>query len=89
MFPNPSPLFAPLTNPAISMNSTVAGITFSGLYMFLSFSYLSSGRFTMPTWGSIVQKGKFSAGAFDFVSALNRVDLPTLGSPTIPHCNDI
>ena len=38
---------------------------------------------------SPVQKGKFSAGAFDFVKALNRVDLPTLGSPTIPHCNDI
>ena len=29
LFPNPSPLFAPWTNPAISMNSTVAGITFS------------------------------------------------------------
>ena len=43
----------------------------------------------MPTCGSIVQKGKFSAGAFDFVRALKSVDLPTFGSPTIPHCKDI
>jgi hypothetical protein len=33
-----------------------------------------------------VQKGKFSARAcFDAVRALNNVDLPTLGNPTIPH----
>jgi len=34
----------------------------------------------------MVQKGKFSAWAFfDVVNALNKVDLPTLGNPTIPH----
>mmetsp|Transcript_32814 Transcript_32814/g.53232 ORF Transcript_32814/g.53232 Transcript_32814/m.53232 type:complete len:95 (-) Transcript_32814:193-477(-) len=39
----------------------------------------------MPTFGSIVQKGKFAASAFAFSHrALNMVDLPTLGSPTIP-----
>jgi hypothetical protein len=33
-----------------------------------------------------VQKGKLAAWAFlDFVNALNRVDLPTLGKPTMPH----
>lgn len=34
--------------------------------------------------GSMVQKGKFSAGASLFVRMLKKVDLPTLGSPTIP-----
>ena len=47
---------------------------------------LSSGTATIPTFGSIVQKGKFSACAcFEVVRALNKVDLPTLGKPTIPH----
>ena len=36
--------------------------------------------------GSIVQKGKFSAGMPIFVSVLNRVLLPTLGKPTMPTC---
>lgn len=34
--------------------------------------------------GSIVQKGKFSAGMPIFVSTLNSVLFPTFGSPTIP-----
>ena len=54
-----------------------------------NFSSLESGSDTMPTCGSIVQKGKFSAGALDFVNALKSVDFPTFGSPTIPHCKDI
>ena len=33
----------------------------------------------------MVQNGKFSAAMPALVSALNSVDLPTLGSPTIPH----
>jgi hypothetical protein len=32
----------------------------------------------------MVQKGKFSAAAWDFVSTLKNVDFPTLGIPTIP-----
>jgi len=45
---------------------------------------------TSPIFGSIVQKGKFSAWALlEFVKALNKVDLPTLGKPTIPHLNPI
>ena len=44
-----------------------------------------SGTFTSPTFGSMVQKGKFAACAAAVrVSALNSVDLPTFGSPTIP-----
>ena len=44
----------------------------------------------MPILGSIVQKGKFAASAFfEAVNALNKVDLPTLGNPTIPHLNPI
>ena len=47
---------------------------------------LSSGTGTTPTLGSIVQNGKFSACALlEFVRALNKVDLPTFGNPTIPH----
>lgn len=34
--------------------------------------------------GSMVQKGKFSAGALSLVSRLNSVLLPTLGRPTMP-----
>uniref|UniRef100_A0A182QSV7 Uncharacterized protein n=1 Tax=Anopheles farauti TaxID=69004 RepID=A0A182QSV7_9DIPT len=34
--------------------------------------------------GSMVQKGKFSAGAALFVSTLKKVDLPTFGTPTMP-----
>ena len=50
-----------------------------------SFSRRSSGTLTMPRFGSMVQKGKFAAWAFRVrVTALKRVDLPTLGSPTIP-----
>jgi hypothetical protein len=36
-----------------------------------------------------VQKGKFADCAFAFDRQLNRVDLPTFGSPTIPHCKAI
>jgi hypothetical protein len=36
--------------------------------------------------GSIVQNGKFAACAFAFDRQLKRVDFPTFGNPTIPHC---
>jgi hypothetical protein len=36
-----------------------------------------------------VQKGKFAACAFALLSALNKVDFPTFGNPTIPACNAI
>ena len=50
----------------------------------------SSGTSTTPILGSIVQKGKFSACAFfEAVKALNKVDLPTFGNPTIPHLKPI
>ena len=42
---------------------------------------------TTPELGSMVQNGKFSAAIPAFVSALNSVDFPTFGSPTIPHLN--
>ena len=57
LFPKPSPLLAPLTSPAISVNSTIEGIVFSGLYIFFKLLSLSSGRVTIPEFGSIVQKG--------------------------------
>ncbi len=55
--PSPSPLLAPATSPAMSTNSTVAGIVFSGLAMAASAASLGSGTSTMPTFGSMVQKG--------------------------------
>ena len=57
LFPKPSPLLAPLTNPAISTISTVAGITFSGSTRSFNLSSLLSGTFITPTFGSIVQNG--------------------------------
>ena len=58
--------------------------------IFTKLSNLSSGTGTKPMLGSIVQKGKLAACALlELVSALNRVDLPTLGNPTIPHLKPI
>ena len=89
LFPNPSPLLAPFTRPAISTISTVVGITLSGFTMADKASNLSSGTDIIPTLGSIVQKGKFADCAFAFDKQLNNVDFPTLGNPTIPHFNAI
>jgi hypothetical protein len=77
-------LLAPLTNPAISTISTVAGITFSGLTRFSKVNNLLSGTLTTPILGSIVQNGKFALCAFEFDKQLNKVDFPTFGNPTIP-----
>ena len=53
-------------------------------------SSLLSTTSTIPILGSMVQKGKLAASAFfEAVRALNKVDLPTLGRPTIPHLNPI
>src|SRR6056297_192116 len=83
--PNPSPLEAPFTSPAISTKVMRAGITCLDAAMPASLSSRTSGTATSPTLGSIVQKGKFAACAAAVrVSALNSVDLPTFGSPTIP-----
>ena len=65
-----------------------AGTTFADFAISASRSSRGSGTFTSPTFGSIVQKGKFAACAAAVrVSALNSVDFPTLGSPTIPILN--
>ena len=69
----------------MSTNSTAVGITFCGLTMADSALRRGSGTGTTPTFGSIVQNGKFAAAIPALVSALNRVDLPTLGRPTMPH----
>ena len=54
-----------------------------------SSSKRGSGIGTTPVFGSIVQNGKLAASMPALVSALKRVDLPTFGSPTIPHLNPI
>ena len=80
----------PFTSPAISTNEIVVLIFFFEFEIDTNLSNLSSGTGTIPIFGSIVQKGKFSACALlEFVRALNKVDLPTLGNPTIPHLNPI
>lgn len=80
-------MLAHSTSPAISTNSTFAGMIFAPLTTIRIFSSLSSFTFTIPVFGSIVQNGKFAASAaYDLVRALNSVDLPTFGSPTIQIC---
>ena len=57
LLPSPSPLDAPLTSPAISVNSKLVGISLSGLYISFNTVILSSGTLTTPTLGSIVANG--------------------------------
>ena len=89
LLPKPSPFEAPFTKPAISTISQVAGTMRPGCTNSANLVSRSSGTVITPTLGSIVQKGKFAAWAFALDKQLNKVDLPTLGSPTIPHFNDI
>jgi hypothetical protein len=63
----------------------VVGITFSGLTNCSRLFNLLSGTVIVPTFGSIVQKGKLADCALAFERQLKRVDLPTFGNPTIPH----
>jgi hypothetical protein len=37
----------------------------------------------------MVQNGKLAAWALALLNALNKVDFPTFGNPTIPACNAI
>ena len=89
LFPRPSPFDAPFTSPAISTISQVAGTILPGCTISASLVRRSSGTVITPTLGSIVQKGKFAACAFALERQLKSVDLPTFGSPTIPHFNAI
>ena len=57
LLPRPSPRLAPFTSPAISTNSITAGVVFFGRYISLSLSRRASGTATIPTLGSMVQKG--------------------------------
>ena len=69
----------------MSTNVIRAGIILAEFAIAANLSKRVSGTFTSPTLGSIVQKGKFAAWAEAvLVSALNKVDLPTFGKPTIP-----
>jgi hypothetical protein len=73
------------TRPAISTKVMRVGMICLDPAIAASLSSRGSGTATSPTFGSMVQKGKFAACAAAVrVSALNSVDLPTFGSPTIP-----
>src|SRR5574344_324404 len=87
--PRPSPLLAPLTRPAMSTMSTVAGIVRTGRQISERTSRRRSGTLVDPRLGSIVQKGKLALCALLELTQLKSVDLPTFGSPTIPHFSDI
>lgn len=85
LLPSPSPFDAPFTSPAMSTISTVAGTMLLGLQISTRRVRRSSGTEITPTLGSIVQNGKLADWALALLRQLNRVDLPTLGSPTMPH----
>ena len=63
LLPKPSPLEAPSTSPAISTNSIVVLIFFFDFDISTNLSSLSSGTGTIPTFVSIVQKGKFAGSS--------------------------
>src|SRR3546814_422038 len=69
----------------MSTISIVLGTIRLGFTNPLSLARRSSGTVMTPTLGSMVQNGKFAACAFALERQLNKVDLPTLGKPTIPH----
>ena len=77
--------YAPFTSPAMSTISTVVGTIFVVLTIGASTARRSSGTVMTPTLGSMVQKGKFALCALALLRQLKRVDLPTFGSPTMPH----
>jgi len=55
--PSPSPLEAPATRPAMSTNSSVVGVVFSGPKSAERASSRASGTGTTPRFGSMVQNG--------------------------------
>ena len=57
LFPNPSPVLAPFTSPAMSTSRTVAGMTFSVVMWEAMTSSRGSGTGTTPTFGSMVANG--------------------------------
>src|SRR5882724_8781920 len=72
----------------MSTNSMAVGVIFFDWEICVILASRGSGTVTTPTFGSIVQKGYFSAGALWVrVTALKSVDFPTFGSPTIPALN--
>ena len=88
-FPRPSPRDAPSTRPAMSTKRIAVATFFAEDARSARVSSRTSGTGTTPTFGSIVQKGKFAASAPARESALNSVDFPTLGRPTRPTESDI
>ena len=57
LLPRPAPWDAPLTRPAMSTNSTMAGVFLLVCQISASLSSRASGTATMPLLGSMVQKG--------------------------------
>ena len=82
--PSPSPVCAPRTRPAMSWNSIVSCTTGEAPTTSATRSRRSSGTGTTATFGSTVVNGYPATSAPALVRALNSVDFPALGSPTMP-----
>ncbi len=83
LLPRPSPSDAPATMPAMSTKETVAGMTFSEPKISASRSSRASGGDDTDV-GLDRRERVVRREDGVLVRALNMVDLPTLGSPTIP-----
>ena len=86
LLPSPSPFEAPATRPAMSTNSTVVGRIFSGLTIAgerlqAQVRHRHDADVRVDGAERIVPAAAICAR----VSALKSVDLPTFGSPTMPH----
>src|SRR5438094_871576 len=77
--PSPSPCEAPFTRPAMSTNSTTAGIFFLGLTMALSVSRRGSGTSTTPTFG--VSAFQIQFGSTDVLTAGDELDVLVAMNP--------
>ena len=69
----------------MSTNSTVAWTSLRLLLISASASSRGSGTWATPTVVSVVENGWAATGADPPVRALNRLDLPELGRPTMPR----
>src|SRR5699024_8808496 len=84
MLPRPSPSLAPLTMPAMSTRDPAAGSRVWLPKISASYASREPGTGTTPTSGTLVADDKFTTRTTSRGTAEKRVNLPTLGGPTIP-----
>ncbi len=85
LLPRPSPLLAPRTRPAMSTNSTTAGVVFLRVIQIgQRLKTLIRYRYHADIRVDGAERIVCALSAPACVIALNKVDLPTLGRPTMP-----